>query len=172
MIELPGKPQTKSEKDHCPTPDEVQNLCFDTPVTDSPGPDIAQQLRDHGLQVTAQRIAVMEAVNGHPHATTEELADSVRDKIGAISRQAVYDTLGVFVEKNLIRRIQPGGRSARYEAQMGDQHHHLVCRGCDLMHDIDHALGDLPGLTSKDAQGFALDEPEVVFWGWCPTCQA
>ena len=107
-------------------------------MTDSPGPDIAQQLRDHG-QVTAQRIAVMEAVNGHPHATTEELADSVRDKIGSISRQAVYDTLGVFVEKNLIRRIQPGGRSARYEAQMGDQHHHLVRRGCDLMHDIDHA---------------------------------
>lgn len=141
-------------------------------MTDSSGPDIAQQLRDHGLQVTAQRIAVMEAVNGHPHATTEELAESVRDKIGSISRQAVYDTLGVFVEKNLIRRIQPGGWSARYEVQMGDNHHHLACRGCDLMFDIDSSLGALPDLTADDAHGFVLDEPEVVFWGWCPTCQA
>ena len=141
-------------------------------VSDSTGPDIAQQLRDHGLQVTAQRIAVMEAVAGHPHASTEELAESVRDKIGSISRQAVYDTLGVFVEKSLIRRIQPSGWSARYEVRVGDNHHHLVCRGCDLMYDITATSGDMPGLAADDARGFVLDEPEVVYWGWCPACQA
>ena len=141
-------------------------------VSDSTGPDIAHKLRDHGLQVTAQRIAVMEAVTGHPHTTPDELAEVVRNKIGSISRQAVYDTLGVFVEKNLVRRIQPSGWVARYEARVGDNHHHLVCRGCDLMYDIDCAVGYTPCLTADDDHGFVIDEAEVVYWGMCPACQA
>ncbi|MEM9465520.1 MAG: Fur family transcriptional regulator [Actinomycetota bacterium] len=141
-------------------------------MDDSTGPDTAQRLRDHGLQVTAQRIAVMEAVTGHPHTTTDELAEVVRTKIGSISRQAVYDTLGVFVEKRLVRRIQPSGWTARYEARVGDNHHHLVCRGCSLMYDIDCAVGYTPCLTAEDDHGFEIDEAEVVYWGMCPDCRA
>ena len=140
-------------------------------VDDHAQPDFAQQLRDHGLQVTAQRIGVMEAVAGHSHATTEELTEAVRNKLGAISRQAVYDTLAVFVEKNLVRRIQPSGSVARYEDRVGDNHHHLVCRGCGLMFDIDCAVGDTPCLTAEDDHGFEIDEAEVVYWGRCPTCR-
>lgn len=141
-------------------------------MDDSSGTDIAQNLRDHDLHVTAQRIAVMEAVTGHPHTTPDELADIVRNKIGSISRQAVYDTLGVFVEKNLVRRIQPSGWGARYEARVGDNHHHLVCRGCDVMYDIDCAVGYTPCLTAEHDHDFVIDEAEVVYWGWCPTCRA
>ena len=119
-------------------------------MADSGGPDIAQQLRDRGLQVTAQRIGVMEAVAAHPHATTEELTEAVRTKLGAISRQAVYDTLGVFVEKQLVRRIQPSGSVARYEDRVADNHHHLVCRGCGVMFDIDCAVGYTPCLTAAE----------------------
>ena len=141
-------------------------------MDESTGPDIAHQLRERGLQVTAQRIALMEAVSGHPHATTEELTDVVRTKLGSISRQAVYDTLGVFVEKHLVRRIQPSGSVARYEDRVGDNHHHLVCRSCGLMYDIDCAVGDTPCLTADDDHGFEIDEAEVVYWGRCPTCRA
>ena len=132
---------------------------------------IEQQLRDAGVQVTAQRLAIAEAVAARPHATTEELTDDVRERIGSISRQAVYDTLGVFVDKNLIRRIQPAGSVARYEDRVGDNHHHLVCRGCGLMFDIDCAVGDTPCLTADDDHGFEIDEAEVVYWGRCPTCR-
>jgi len=131
---------------------------------------IETQLRAHGLQVTAQRIAIMEAVASHPHATTEELTEGARASIGSISRQAVYDTLGVFVEKNLIRRIQPSGSVARYEDRVGDNHHHLVCRGCGVVFDIDCAVGSTPCLTADDDHGFEIDEAEVVYWGTCPTC--
>ncbi|MEQ8839386.1 MAG: Fur family transcriptional regulator [Acidimicrobiales bacterium] len=140
-------------------------------VDESNEPDFARQLRDHGLQVTAQRIGVMEALASHPHATTEEVADAVRGKLGAISRQAVYDTLGTFVEKQLVRRIQPSGSAARYEDRVGDNHHHLVCRGCGVMFDIDCAVGDTPCLTADDDHGFEIDEAEVVYWGRCPTCR-
>jgi Fur family ferric uptake transcriptional regulator len=133
---------------------------------------IEQQLRSHGLQVTAQRLAVMEAVTASPHATTEELTDVVRGKIGSISRQAVYDTLGVFADKGLIRRIQPTGSVARYEDRIGDNHHHLVCRGCGLIFDIDCAVGSTPCLTADDDYGFEIDEAEVVYWGRCPECRA
>ena len=132
---------------------------------------IEQQLRSHGLQVTAQRLAVMEAVTARPHATTEELTDVVRGKIGSISRQAVYDTLGVFADKSLIRRIQPTGSVARYEGRIGDNHHHLVCRGCNLIFDIDCAVGSTPCLTADDDHGFEIDEAEVVYWGRCPECR-
>lgn len=130
-----------------------------------------QLLRSHGVQVTAQRLALMQAVADHPHATADELADAARDIIGSVSRQAVYDSLGALVEKKLLRRIQPNGSAARYEDRVGDNHHHLVCRSCNLMFDIDCAVGDTPCLTADDDHGFVIDEAEVVYWGVCPTCQ-
>ena len=129
-----------------------------------------QQLRDCGLHVTAQRLAVAAAVSAHPHATADELIDAVRSAIGSISRQAVYDTLGVFVEKNLVRRIQPAGSVARYEDRVGDNHHHLVCRECDAVYDVDCAVGETPCLVAQDDYGFEIDEAEVVYWGRCPAC--
>ena len=130
-----------------------------------------RQLRQHGIQVTAQRLATMRAVSSHPHATADELTDNVRAVIGSISRQAVYDTLGLLVEKNLIRRIQPAGSSARYEGRVGDNHHHLICRGCGAVFDVDCAVGDAPCLVAGEAHGFKIDEAEVIYWGHCPLCQ-
>ena len=130
-----------------------------------------QKLRSHGVQVTAQRMAILDAVAARPPATTEELTEDVRSSIGSISRQAVYDTLGVFVEKNLVRRIQPTGSVARYEDRVGDNHHHLVCRECSIMFDIDCAVGTTPCLTADDDHGFEIDEAEVVYWGRCPSCR-
>ncbi len=141
-------------------------------VDDGVPPSVEQQLRSCGLQVTAQRLAVMEAVIATPHATTEELTEVVREKIGTISRQAVYDTLGVFADKRLIRRIQPTGSAARYEDRVDDNHHHLVCRGCGLIFDIDCAVGSAPCLTADDDHGYEIDEAEVVYWGRCPDCRA
>lgn len=132
---------------------------------------VEQLLRTHGVQVTAQRMAIMRALSVRPHATADDLADDVRAVIGTISRQAVYDTLGVLVEKNLIRRIQPAGSAARFEDRVGDNHHHLVCRGCGSMFDIDCAVGSVPCLTADDDHGFEIDEAEVVYWGRCPTCR-
>ena len=131
-----------------------------------------QLLRRHGVQVTAQRIAVLRAVAERPHTTADELIGDVRDTLGSISRQAVYDTLALLVDKRLVRRIQPAGSSARYEDRVDDNHHHLVCRGCGLMFDIDCAVGDTPCLTADDDHGFEIDEAEVVYWGRCPTCRA
>ena len=132
--------------------------------------DAEQQLRSRGLQVTAQRLAIMEAVAATPHATAEELTESVRGEIGAISRQAVYDTLGALADKRLIRRIQPTGSPTRFEDRVGDNHHHLVCRGCGLIFDIDCAVGSTPCLDADDDHGFEIDEAEVVYWGRCPDC--
>ncbi len=129
-------------------------------------------LRQHGVQVTAQRLAIMRVVAEHPHATADELGDEVRAQLGAISRQAVYDSLGVLVDKNLIRRIQPAGSAARYENRVGDNHHHLICRACRTMFDIDCATGEVPCLTAHDDHGFEIDEAEVIYWGRCPTCRA
>lgn len=131
-----------------------------------------QLLRSKGVQVTAQRLAIMQAVADHPHATADELADDARAIIGSVSRQAVYDSLGMLVEKDLLRRIQPNGSAARYEDRVGDNHHHLVCRSCNVMFDIDCAVGDTPCLTADVDHGFVIDEAEVVYWGHCPTCQA
>ena len=132
--------------------------------------DLDQLLRQHGLQVTAQRLAIMRAVSSRPHATADELADDVRAVIGSISRQAVYDTLGVLADKNLVRRIQPAGSSARYEDRVDDNHHHLICRCCGVMFDIDCAVGDAPCLDTDDDHGFEIDEAEVIYWGRCPSC--
>lgn len=133
--------------------------------------DIQQLLRQHGVRVTAQRLAIMHSVTSRPHATADEVADGVRNVIGSISRQAVYDTLGVLVEKQLVRRIQPAGSSARYEGRVGDNHHHLICRRCGTTVDIDCAVGYTPCLTADDDHGFAIDEAEVIYWGHCPSCQ-
>ncbi len=134
--------------------------------------DIQDLLRLHGVQVTAQRLAIMRAVSARPHSTADVLADDVRSVIGSISRQAVYDTLGVLVDKQLIRRIQPAGSAARYEDRVGDNHHHLICRGCSVMFDIDCAVGEVPCLTADDDHGFEIDEAEVLYWGRCPRCRS
>ena len=133
--------------------------------------EVDRLLREHGLQVTAQRLAILRAVSARPHATADELIDDVRAVIGSISRQAVYDTLSVLVEKNLLRRIQPAGSAARYEDRVGDNHHHLICRGCGTTFDIDCVVGAAPCLTADDDHGFEIDEAEVIFWGRCPACQ-
>jgi len=132
---------------------------------------VDQLLRQHGVQVTAQRIAVLRAVSDRPHATADDLIDDVRVDIGAISRQAVYDALGILVDKQLVRRIEPAGSAARYEDRAGDNHHHLICRSCRVMFDIDCAVGYTPCLTAADDHGFEIDEAEVVYWGRCPTCR-
>lgn len=133
---------------------------------------LEQLFRRHGVQVTAQRLAVMRAVSARPHATADDLADEVRGLIGSISRQAVYDALSMLADKHLVRRIQPAGSAARYEARVGDNHHHLICRGCGLMFDVDCAVGAAPCLTAHDDHGFEIDEAEVLYWGRCPSCRA
>ena len=130
-----------------------------------------QLLRDNAIQVTAQRLAVLNAVSAHPHATADDLIGDVRASIGAVSRQAVFDALGVLSDKGLIRRIQPARSAARYEDRVDDNHHHLVCRGCGRMVDVDCAAGYRPCLEVVDDFGYAIDEAEVIYWGLCPTCQ-
>jgi Fur family ferric uptake transcriptional regulator len=132
----------------------------------------ADLLRAHGVHVTAQRLAVMEAVSRHPHCTADDVASAVRAEIGAISRQAVYDALGLLVDKGLIRRIQPAWSPARFEDRTGDNHHHLVCRSCGRMVDVDCAVGAAPCLTPADNAGYEVDEAEVIYWGRCPDCLA
>jgi Fur family ferric uptake transcriptional regulator len=129
-------------------------------------------LRRHGLQVTAQRLAVFQAVAERPHATTDEVCHAVQARLGAISRQAVYDALAAFTDRGLLRRVQPPGSPARYETRHGDNHHHLICRGCQRMVDVDCAIGMAPCLDPNDAHGFQIDEAEVVYWGRCPDCIA
>jgi Fur family ferric uptake transcriptional regulator len=134
--------------------------------------DPAQLLRDHGLQVTAQRLAVVRAVSAQPHSTANDVAETVRKQIGAISRQSVYDALGVLAEHDIIRRIQPAGSPTRFEDRVGDNHHHLVCRSCDRLFDVDCAVGDAPCLTPAQDWQFDVREAEVIYWGICPECQA
>jgi Fur family transcriptional regulator, stress-responsive regulator len=135
----------------------------------SPG-DRAALLRRHGVQVTAQRLAVLRAVSARPHSTADDIDKVVRSEIGAISRQAVYDALGILTDKGLLRRIQPAGSPARYEDRVGDNHHHLICRRCGRMLDVDCSVGYTPCLTAADDSGFEIDEAEVIYWGRCPEC--
>lgn len=130
----------------------------------------ADLLRERGIQVTAQRLAVMRAVEKMPHATTDEVAVAVRSDVGAISQQAVYDALSVLSDKGLIRRIQPAGSVARFESRVGDNHHHVICRVCGTMADVDCAVGHTPCLTASNDGGFTIDEAEVIYWGRCPSC--
>jgi Fur family transcriptional regulator, stress-responsive regulator len=132
----------------------------------------AALLRQHGLQVTAQRLAVLRAVSDRPHSTADDIDKVVRAEIGAVSRQAVYDALGALTDKGLLRRIQPAGSPARYENRVGDNHHHLICRACGRMVDVDCAVGETPCLTAADDSGYEIDEAEVIYWGRCPECHA
>ncbi len=135
-------------------------------------PESADLLRQRGIQVTAQRLAVLRAVAGQPHITADGVAEVVRAEIGAISRQSVYDALGVLVAEGLIRRIQPAGSAARFEARVGDNHHHVICRVCGRMADVDCAVGEAPCLTAADGMGYEIDEAEIIYWGRCPDCAA
>lgn len=128
----------------------------------------ADLLRQNGVQVTAQRLAVFRAVSGRPHGTADVVAEAVRDDIGAISRQAVYDALGVLVDKDLLRRMQPAGSSTRYEHRVGDNHHHLVCRTCGQTVDVDCLVSTAPCLDVVDERGFEIDEAEVIFGAAVP----
>jgi Fur family ferric uptake transcriptional regulator len=134
--------------------------------------DAAAVLRGKGLHVTAQRLAVLRATAASPHSTADDLAALVRAEIGAVSRQAVYDALAVLSERGLIRRIQPAGSPARYEDRVGDNHHHLICRVCNRMVDVECAVGYTPCLTAADDAGYEVDEAEVIYWGRCPACVA
>jgi Fur family ferric uptake transcriptional regulator len=129
-------------------------------------------LRASGLRVTGPRVAVLSAVAEHPHADTDFLIGLVRERLGAVSHQAVYDVLRALTEVKLLRRIQPPGSVARYETRVGDNHHHLVCRSCGAIADVDCAVGDTPCLTASDPAGYEIDEAEVVYWGRCPACIA
>ena len=141
--------------------------------TDRPDVDTPESLlRAHGMHVTAQRLAVLRAVADHPHSTADDIATAVRAEIGAISQQAVYDALAVLTDRGLFRRIQPAGATARYENRVGDNHHHIVCRACGRMVDVDCAVGDMPCLTAADAAGYEIDEAEVIYWGRCPDCSS
>jgi Fur family ferric uptake transcriptional regulator len=138
----------------------------------APSQDTESLLRQHGLSVTAQRLAVVRAVSAEPHRTADDIFTAVRVELGAISRQAVYDALGVLSDKGLLRRIQPAGSPARYEDRVGDNHHHLICRTCNCMVDVDCAVGFTPCLSAADDAGYEIDEAEVIYWGRCPACTA
>jgi Fur family ferric uptake transcriptional regulator len=127
-------------------------------------------LRGRGIQVTAQRLAVLRAVAAEPHITADAVAEVVRAEIGAISLQSVYDALGLLVTERLIRRIQPAGSPARFEDRVGDNHHHLICRTCGRVVDVDCAVGSAPCLTAMDDGGYEIEEAEVAYWGRCPDC--
>jgi Fur family ferric uptake transcriptional regulator len=134
--------------------------------------DPADLLRQRGIQITAQRLAVFRAVARQPHVTADTVAEAVRAEIGAISLQSVYDALSLLVAEGLIRRIQPAGSPARFEDRVADNHHHLICRICGRMVDVDCAAGSVPCLTPANDRGYEIDEAEVVYWGRCPDCQA
>jgi Fur family transcriptional regulator, stress-responsive regulator len=129
-------------------------------------------LRAAGLRVTRPRLAVLGVVQHHPHADTDQIIGLVRTEIGKVSHQAVYDVLRALTTAGLLRRIEPAGSTARYEARVGDNHHHVVCRSCGAIADVDCAVGHAPCLTASDGHGFSIDEAEVVYWGRCPTCSA
>ena len=133
-------------------------------------PDTTARLRERGIQVTAQRLAVLRALAGRPHITADAVAAIVRAEIGAISLQSVYDALSLLVSEGLIRRIQPSGSPARFEDRVGDNHHHLICRSCGRVVDVDCAVGAAPCLTAIDDRGYEIDEAEVAYWGRCPGC--
>ena len=133
-------------------------------------PDFQQLLRAVDLRVTRPRVAVLGAVHARPHADTDSIIASVREDVGEVSHQAVYDVLRVLTDKGLVRRIQPSGSVARYESRVGDNHHHVVCRSCGAIADVDCAVGEAPCLHASDDHGFAIEEAEVIYWGVCPDC--
>jgi Fe2+ or Zn2+ uptake regulation protein len=129
-------------------------------------------LRGVALRVTRPRVAVLSAVHDHPHADTDSIISVVRENLGDVSHQAVYDVLRALAAAGLVRRIEPAGSVARYESRVADNHHHVVCRSCGAIADVDCAVGDIPCLTASDDNGFTIDEAEVIYWGRCPECVA
>jgi Fur family transcriptional regulator, stress-responsive regulator len=132
--------------------------------------DIAAELRESGLRVTAGRVAMLRTVREGNHLGVEAIAAGVRDRVGHVSLQAVYESLNALTAAGLVRRIEPAGGPARYEGRVGDNHHHLVCRSCGVIADVDCAVGEAPCLTASDDHGFTIGEAEVVYWGLCPAC--
>lgn len=132
--------------------------------------ELRHRLRHAGLRVTGPRLAVLTWLTGHPHTTADQVAVAVRDSLGSVSTQAVYDVLNAFTRANIVRRIEPAGHPARFETRAGDNHHHLVCRVCGRTEDVDCAVGLAPCLQPADSAGYTVDEAEVVFWGLCPNC--
>ena len=133
---------------------------------------VSQMIREAGLRATRPRIAVLAAVSSHPHADTDSVIGAVREDLPGVSHQAVYDCLHAMTDAGLLRRIQPAGSVARYETRVGDNHHHVVCRSCGAIEDVDCAVGDTPCLTASDAHGYHIEEAEVVYWGLCASCSA
>jgi Fe2+ or Zn2+ uptake regulation protein len=133
-------------------------------------PELEQLLRGAALRVTRPRVAVLTAVYDHPHADTDSIIGVVRADLGDVSHQAVYDVLRALTTAGLVRRIQPSGSVARYESRVGDNHHHIVCRTCGVVADVDCAVGTTPCLTASEDHGFEIDEAEVVYWGQCSEC--
>jgi Fe2+ or Zn2+ uptake regulation protein len=139
-------------------------------VSLSPAPRTADELRGAGLRVTAARVALLETIRGGDHLGIEAITTGVRDRVGHISLQAVYEALHALTAAGLIRRIEPAGGSPRFEGRVADNHHHVVCRSCGLVADVDCAVGEAPCLTASDDHGFSINEAEVVYWGLCPGC--
>ncbi|MEU0390081.1 Fur family transcriptional regulator [Streptomyces chartreusis] len=139
-------------------------------MTASRNPTAAEELRGAGLRVTAARVALLQAVRDGDHLGAEAIASEVRGRVGHISVQAVYEGLHALTAAGLIRRLEPPGSPALYEGRVGDNHHHLVCRSCGAVADVDCAVGHAPCLTASDDRGFAVDEAEVIYWGLCPAC--
>jgi Fur family ferric uptake transcriptional regulator len=133
-------------------------------------PHYEQMLRGADLRVTRPRLAVLDAVHRHPHADTDSILSAARIDLPEVSHQAVYDGLNALTQAGLVRRIQPRGTVARYEARIGDNHHHVVCRACGAIADVDCAVGHAPCLSASDDHGFRIDEAEVIYWGTCPDC--
>ena len=130
----------------------------------------AEELRGAGLRVTAARVALLETVRNGDHLGVEAIAAGVRERVGHVSLQALYEALHVLNAAGLVRRIEPAGSPARFEGRVGDNHHHVVCRSCGIVADVDCAVGETPCLIASDDRGFLIDEAEVVYWGLCPDC--
>ncbi|MEU9450199.1 Fur family transcriptional regulator [Streptomyces sp. NPDC048277] len=139
-------------------------------MTASQPPTTAEELRGAGLRVTAARVALLETVRHGDHLDVETIATGVRERVGHISLQAVYDALHALTTAGLIRRIEPAGSPARFEGRVGDNHHHVLCRSCGAVADVDCAVGEVPCLTASEDHGFVIDEAEVIYWGLCPAC--
>ncbi|HXO23905.1 MAG TPA: Fur family transcriptional regulator [Streptosporangiaceae bacterium] len=139
-------------------------------MTETPDLTAAEELRGAGLRVTAVRVALLEAVRHGDHLGVEALAAGVRERVGHVSLQAVYEALNALAATGLVRRIQPAGSPARFEGRIGDNHHHVICRVCGAVADVDCAVGEAPCLTASDDHGFEIDEAEVIYWGLCPDC--
>ena len=139
-------------------------------MTVSRTPTTAEELRGVGLRVTAARVALLLTVRDGDHLGVEAIASGVRDRVGHVSHQAVYDALHALTAAGLVRRLEPAGSPARFEGRVGDNHHPVVCRSCGVVADVDCAVGEAPCLTASDAHGFSIDEAQVIYWGLCPSC--